>query len=130
MISLNLKKPTLIYGDFNARIDIPNGDKAADLIEVLSGFGLKLVTNNSEKTYLCHNGGSIIDLVFASAMSCSVALDRTSNMSTLRKHLPVKISAQTVNKVVVEPAAEVVKFVRKVRLDDLDEVRIHGVRPP
>ncbi|KAJ4425920.1 hypothetical protein ANN_27546 [Periplaneta americana] len=61
---INKEETVILAGDLNCRIDITQ-DKAASVISYLENEGLSLINDRQEKTYICHNGSSTIDLIFS-----------------------------------------------------------------
>lgn len=79
------REPIVMAGDFNCRIDIKQ-HKSNVVTEFMAGEGLTLINKQEEKTYVCYNGSSTIDLVFSN-MSPTHQIVRTDVVA--RKHLPV-----------------------------------------
>ena len=97
LCSLQLSKPLLFCGDFNARMDTFNSgvsDKSEILNELMEDFGLSLMNNCSESTYVCQNGKSVIDLVYSNFRIDSIELEKDFPIALLRKHIPVKVSVK------------------------------------
>ena len=67
-------------------------ERANDLVDVLANYGFSLANQKDDLTYLCHNGGSTIDLVFLAGLMGTVKTDRLASVSAIRKHIPVSIS--------------------------------------
>ena len=88
---MDLSKQTLIAGDFNARIDAGRSMKTEAIVDLMEDFGFSLISCESEPTYLCHNGSSVIDLVFVNFPGCRVATEHAEKCILLKKHLPVKV---------------------------------------
>lgn len=63
MTLISRKETVILAGDLNCRIDIRQ-PKAEQVIRFIEGEGLTLANKAEEKTYVCHNGSSTIDLVF------------------------------------------------------------------
>ena len=94
LCDLNLNKPCLVVGDFNARADIPGSEKFSLLSELLEDFGFSLINERNQYTYISHNGKSVIDLVFANFDGISVKIEDTDDVVLLRKHIPLLISCK------------------------------------
>jgi hypothetical protein len=92
LCNMDLSKPCIIAGDFNARVDIDDNEKAELLIDLLADFGFLLVNDPAEHTYTCHNGGSTIDLVFANFPDCRAETEKLNPSLLLRKHYPIVIT--------------------------------------
>ena len=93
---LDLRKPTLLGGDFNARLDIPNVAKTNDLTDALADFGFLLFNKPEDYTFRASNnhGTSTIDLAFGT-LPLRVQVDCSSKVSSLRRHLPVIIKCDS-----------------------------------
>ena len=90
LCTLNVSKPSVFCGDFNARIDSDGNEKATFLIYLMNMFGFHLRNDQSVATYFCHNGCSTIDLVFTNVDCISFVVENVDQVVTLRKHVPVK----------------------------------------
>jgi exonuclease III len=83
-------KAIILAGDLNCRIDRSN-IKTDLILNYLAEEGFTVTNKANEKTYICHNGSSTIDLIFHNAhlaTTCAKVISYTSTAS-LRKHLPV-----------------------------------------
>ena len=92
IISTGLEKTqqhelVIIAGDMNCRIDV-NNRKAETVLQFLEGEGLSLINKRSEKTYVCYNGSSTIDLVLSNMRKVE-SFSQTVLSRVTRKHLPV-----------------------------------------
>ena len=126
LMKCDLSKNTVIYGDFNCRVDRKN-EKSDDLINVMSDFGFKLTNDSALLTYEDPNGnGSTIDLIFTNFPVESVALDKESSFSFLRKHVPLichsKLSNFQTSGNIRSPS-----LLRKVDLDLISYDKMHDV---
>ena len=92
LFALDLSKPTLVCGDFNARIDVQNDEKAEFLVDLLEDLGFLLLNNVDDITYRCYNGESTIDLAFSNFPGCTAETEKSNKILLLRKHIPVLIS--------------------------------------
>ena len=63
VVLISRNATVILAGDLNCRIDIRQ-PKAEQVIRFIEGEGLTLANKAEEKTYVCHNGSSTIDLVF------------------------------------------------------------------
>ena len=113
LVSVNLLKPTLVCGDFNARLDVEN-EKAELLLDLLKEFGFVLLNEVESPTYICHNGYSVIDLVFTNFLPCSVQVEHSSDVLLLRKHCPIKIKCDVLPEFQIQKSVEKVKKQRKI----------------
>lgn len=91
---VDLSKPSLVCGDFNARLDKPNS-KTEDLLELLNDFGFNPLNSSSCPTYYGYKGSSVIDLYFSNFSVDSIILERNVEVIHLRKHIPVICSFKT-----------------------------------
>ena len=70
LTKLDLSKPVIIGGDFNCRIDASSAsNRGKQLLEFMESLGLTCQNRAEEKTYICSNGGSTIDLIFTNGQS-------------------------------------------------------------
>ena len=53
--------PCVVVGDFNCKM---NSQKGEMLVEFLDNIGFSLANDTDTPTYICHNGTSVIDLIF------------------------------------------------------------------
>ena len=81
----------IIAGDLNCRIDQPTG-KSMAVLNYLEGEGLTLLSRKEDKTYLCHNGSSTIDIFFSNLKGVKSCKTRTLQSVTIRKHLPTELT--------------------------------------
>ena len=88
--SFDMTLPTIIGGDFNARLDIAN-EKFDLLSEMLADCGFQTINAASEHTYFGPNGKSTIDLFFTNRTGFSCNLD-CSGLAALRKHAPTVLT--------------------------------------
>ncbi|KAJ4441179.1 hypothetical protein ANN_11030 [Periplaneta americana] len=84
---INKEETVILAGDLNCRIDITQ-DKAASVISYLENEGLSLINDKQEKTYICHNGSSTIDLIFSNMKRLHLTGREALNNVVIRKHLP------------------------------------------
>ena len=73
----------ILVGDLNARLD--KGNRGADLIEAFEPQSLVCLNNIEVPTYVCHNGSSVIDLLFVS-FSASTDMSLGVLSSPITKH--------------------------------------------
>ena len=79
----------ILAGDLNCPIDKANR-KAEIVLSYLEEEGLMLVNNRNVLTYICHNGGSAVDLAFVRGFDIREhGLLTSSDAALIRKHLPV-----------------------------------------
>ena len=71
LCDINLYKPCIVAGDFNSRVDVDGVERTELLLDLMEDFGFQLLNNHRRPTYFCHNGSSVIDLVFIN-FSCGV----------------------------------------------------------
>ena len=87
-------KPTILGGDFNARIDIQT-NKFEILNEHLEQMGFIMESNAEMKTYICHNGSSTIDLVYVRHIAhTKITYAEMTILEGFRKHQPLHITFQ------------------------------------
>ena len=91
--ALKSEMSVLIAGDFNCRID--QGTRGRDLCNEMNDMGFSIVPN-MEKTYIGHNGGSAIDLLFIrKGTRNAITVDSLQVYHTeLRKHGQLRFSLQ------------------------------------
>ena len=123
--SVNLQKPTIIGGDFNARFDLANDEKSSDLVEFLGDFGFYILNRSDEVTYRSSNGCSTIDLIFTNTLNHSLIVDVQSDAASLRKHLPVKVNSKTNLRRVDQE--NVPKLSRQIVVDRLSGAEMDGI---
>ena len=86
----------ILAGDLNCPVDKTNG-KAKIVLDYLLWEGLTLVNDGKVLTYICHNGGSAIDLTFVRGFSIVEQGLLTSNEAALiRKHIPVRMTLKAI----------------------------------
>ena len=78
-------REVILVGDFNCKIGSQRGTV---LVATLEKAGLKLENDIELPTYICHNGKSVIDLVFVAGVDLT-AIDVVP--LSYRKHMPLKI---------------------------------------
>ena len=82
----------ILAGDFNARLD--SGKRGHNLVQLMLASGYHCISDWNTPTYYCHNGHSVIDLIFTNIAS---AIDKlTVFPSPITKHCVVqaKLSIQ------------------------------------
>ena len=85
METIDNDKPTILAGDLNCRIDKWN-TKAQTVIDLLMNYGLRLLNQEQEFTYVAPNGRSTIDLIFTDSQEhAQIKIEKYA----IRKHLPV-----------------------------------------
>ena len=94
LCDMDLTEPCLVFGDFNARMDVPDNEKAMLLLDVMDDFGFSMLSNKHEHTYICHNGKSTIDLVCSNCPGTDVKLETTSDIMLYKKHIPICVQYQ------------------------------------
>ena len=80
--------PVILAGDFNCRRDKPDR-KAIAVFDMLEEEGFKLVNKESIPTYICHNGSSVIDLVFYRGKEINITHQKHI-WTPIRKHVPIQ----------------------------------------
>ena len=87
---LDHKKPAILAGDINCRIDKPD-KKTQEVTKLLQEEGFCLANRTDVMTYIAPNGCSCIDLVFKKGNEIEIEQQtiKTSSTSPLRKHLPI-----------------------------------------
>ena len=78
----------ILCGDLNCPID-KRTEKAMQVVAYLQEEGLKLINDEKDPTYICHNGKSTIDLVFTRGFAI---VDQRQGEEPIRKHLPVMVT--------------------------------------
>lgn len=106
--------PVILAGDLNCRADTPNR-KSKSVFSFLEEEGLKLITNK-EPTYICHNGASTIDLIFANkrVKLYSQEVETMSGAATIRKHIPVLANFTTPTAVLTDASTKPARFSRQL----------------
>lgn len=100
----------LIGGDLNCPVDKENR-KSEIVIDYLMGEGLTLVNDRKVLTYICHNGGSAIDLAFVRGFEIvEHGLQINNEAALIRKHVPVTITIR-----VTTPSRKQLKEQKKQR---------------
>ena len=85
------EKSTIMAGDFNCRLDIPNKKERA-LMELMEEEGFQLTNSKETPTYIAYNGTSTINLIFYRGENMKQrkhAVLGKDSWDTIRKHLPV-----------------------------------------
>ena len=123
LCTVDLRKPCLFCGDFNARVDLDGEEKAEALIDLMKDFGFSLITDKKVPTYVCPNGASTIDLVFANFPNVSTA-NLNNEVALLRKHTPVEISCDLSTSDGMHEEPEKIKRKRIVGVIDSTDIEI------
>jgi hypothetical protein len=85
-------KSCFIIGDMNCRIDQTQWPKKSqDLLDICHSYGFELANDLSALTYLCHNGSSLIDLLFyrPGSFNCDAVGYAKALLPSIRKHQPM-----------------------------------------
>ena len=93
---LNDDPPVLLAGDFNCRMD--SGSRGVELCTALHDLNFSMVPNTA-KTYIGHNGESLIDLVFfrAGKKQNLEVKNLTVHQTQLRKHAQIRFNLHVRN---------------------------------
>ncbi|PSN36637.1 hypothetical protein C0J52_22292 [Blattella germanica] len=92
----NPEEVVILAGNFNRRLDT-NNQRSRILIDTLEEEGFRLINKPDQKTYYANNGSSTIDLVFLKGNLRVLKQEvlMTSELSTIRKLLPVITRVET-----------------------------------
>ena len=121
---IDLTKPCIVGGDFNARIDNNRNERAEILIELLEDFGFDILNDPCCPTYYSHNGSSTIDLYFSNFEVKSCEVETKNDLLFRRKHVPIMLEFET--PVVVCPPLKEKKGKRRL-VGEIDIERLEGV---
>lgn len=119
----NPEETVILAGDFNCRLDT-NNQRSRILMDTLEEEGFRLINDPDHRTYYARNGSSTIDLIFIkgnNARATKQEVLMTSELTTLRKHIPVVTNIEIENSTKRKATQQRTKTTRELNIEKLRE---------